>query len=120
MQAISGYFIYGRAEDDESREKGTKMMMKSFDKLEKFMKNQPGTNFIGGDRPRFNDFVFWPILERIAVRHRNLVEGNATVEKYYRTMLTDESVKACHLPDKVENVFIEAYFNKDSTKYDVR
>ena len=95
-------------------------MTKSFDVFKKFMQNQPGTNFIGGDRPRFNDFVFWPILERIVVRHGNLVEGNATVEKYYRTMLTDESVKACHLPDEVENVFIEAYFNKDSTKYDVK
>ena len=120
MQAISGYFTYGRAEDDESREMGTKMMTNSFEKFEKFMKNQRDANFIGGDRPRFNDFVFWPILERIAVRHRNLVEGNETVGEYYRLMLADESVKACHLPDEVENVFIEAYFNKDSTKYDVR
>ena len=95
------------------------MMINSFNKFESFMINL-GSDFVGGDRPRFNDFMFWPILERIAVRHRNLVNENATVRKYYQLMLMNESVKACKHPDEVENQFIEAYFNKDSTKYDVR
>jgi len=116
-EALVGYFTYGTAQSKEKRDEATKMIVNSFNKFEKFMKNL-GSNYIGGDRPRFNDFMFWPILQRIAIRNRSLVDGNATVKQYYERMLTNESVKACMHPDDVENEFIEAYFNKDSTKYD--
>ena len=69
------------AEDDNKRNKGIKMMINSFNKFESFIINL-SFYYTGADRPRFNDFMFWPILERIAVRHRNLVNENATGRIY--------------------------------------
>ena len=54
------------AEDDNKRNKGIKMMINSFNKYESLMINF-GFYYTGADRPRFNDFMFWPILERIEI-----------------------------------------------------
>ena len=93
------------------------MIVGSFNKLETFLKNH-SSDYVGGDRPRFNDFMFWPVLQRLAIGHRDLLDGNATVKEYHARMLTNESVKACKHPDQVDEEFYEAYFKGDASKYD--
>jgi len=116
-QAIVGWFTHGKAETDEKREEAKKIIVDSFTKLEGFLKNY-NSNYVGGDRPRFNDFMFWPILQRLAIGHRALLDGNPTVREYHARMLTNESVKACKHPDEVDKEFYEAYFRGDASKYD--
>lgn len=108
-KAISGFFVYGRAKDDEGRSKGTAMMVESFKSLEKFLcaTKQP---YIGGSQPGMSDFMHWPFLQRIAVRHRDLLSKNSTVNGYYERMLTNESVIACKHPDSLEAQFWVGYF----------
>merc|ERR1712183_789635 len=108
--ATAGFFGYGMAKDDEGRNKGIENMEASFKALEKFLldSNQP---YIGGEQARFNDFMFWPFLQKIGVFHRDFVRKNSTVNGYYERMLENKSVKACKHPDELERQFFTDFWN---------
>jgi len=116
-KAISGLFTYGRAKDDEGRKKGIELMEESFKSLEQFLCHLKSP-FIGGDNAGLNDFFHWPFLQRIAVRHSDLMNKNATVKSYYERMLQNKSVKACMHPDELEAQFWVGYFAGTPT-YDI-
>jgi len=109
-KATAGFFKHGRAKDEADKEEGTKLILESFDALVKFL-NELKKPYICGDKPGFNDFMFWPFMQLVELRHRNLVNKNSTVKKYYEQMLTNESVKACKHPDPLQNKFWDGYFN---------
>lgn len=116
-QGITGFFTYGRAMGEEGRTKGCELMKESFKSLEKFLCDTKRL-YIGGERAGMSDFMNWPFLQRIAIRHRDLVNENSTVKSYYERMLTNDSVKACMHPDQLEAQFWTGYF-QGAPEYDI-
>jgi len=117
-KATAGFFKHGKAKDEAGREEGTKLILESFDALVNFL-NDLKKPFIGGESPGFNDYMFWPFMQRIALRHKKLVDKNATVKSYCEKMLGDESVKACRHPDSLENKFWDGYFLTGKPEYNI-
>ena len=118
FQATAGFFKHGKAKDEAGREEGTKLILESFDALVNFL-NDLKKPFIGGESPGFNDYMFWPFMQRIALRHKKLVDKNATVKSYCEKMVGDESVKACRHPDSLENRFWDGYFHTGKPEYNI-
>ena len=105
----------GRAlKNEEEKNKGFQLIDESSKSLEVFL-NKTKKPFICGNNVGMSDFMFWPFLQRIALRHRNLVKKNSTLNNYYERMLENDSVKACKMDDEIEQKFWIGYFNKAPT-----
>lgn len=118
VKGFSGLFVYGKAKDDEGRAEGIKKIEEALNILNEFL-TKSKKPFIGGDKANYTDFMFWPMLQRFGLRHKDLVIKNPTVSSYYEKMLTNESVKACKHPDELETKFWEMYMTGGVANYDI-
>lgn len=106
-----------RAKDDAAKAEEREKMKKCFRALETYLK-QNGNQFISGDKPGLNDYMFWPFLERISVFFMDVLNEFDGALSYYKRMGEDDAVKACrHEPD-LHRQFIASYVAGNVT-YDI-
>jgi len=116
-QAVSGFFGYGRADNDEDRQKGIQKMTDSCMYLHLYLKEHR-KSYICGKKVGMADFMYWPFLQKVGLRHLDVVKKQPLCYAYYQRMLEHETVKACRWPEELESRFWIGYFD-NKPKYDI-
>ena len=116
--ARSGFYSIRRGADGEAKKEALAKMRTSFQAFEKYL-SITGKEFISGDSPGMNDFMFWPFFERISLYYMDIIDEFECFASYFRRMSDDEAVKACRQPEDLHRQFIENWLSGGEVVYDI-
>ena len=77
-----------------------------------------GNSFISGSSPGMNDFMLWPILERLSLYHMDEIDQFKCMREYFGRMGDIEAVKLCRHPADLHRQWIEKYM-RGEVEYDI-
>ena len=103
--------------DDDFVKEALEKLVCGFQALEKYLTSN-GYKYISGHTAGMNDFMFWPMMERISLYYMDKIKENSVVLSYYERMSELEAVKVNRHQEALHIQLIESYKRKE-IEYDI-
>ena len=117
MQAVSGYYGYLFAKDDEKKAEAEKKVKDNLKTLAAYLEKH-GKPYICGDKPGMTDYMVWPHLEKMFIMNPDFVKDSSILQGYCDRMEADEAVKECRHSNEMHKQILEAY-REGNINYDI-